>query len=713
MTMAIRKTYCRHCTSLCGLEVEVDDNRILAIRGDRDHPTSKGYSCAMGQHSLTLHDSPDRLTMAHRRMPHGAFEPMAPLAAVEAAGRELRRILDTHGPRSIATYYGTGTAYSGAAYSMAKAWLRGLGSEEIYSSMTVDQSSWYVCAARMGIFGTGKPFFEDSDCVLSLGVNPVISHQGWPQGPVHVSAPTASLASARKQGIAMIVVDPRRTETAARATLHLQVRPGEDATLLAAIINQLFEHDWIDWGFCDRWVVNVEQMREAVRDFGLDHAARCTGVPAADIAEAARLFGTARKATAFRGTGLAFNRDSNLNEHLMEALCVLRGGYRRTGEPLRTTGGLFGHPLHEHVIPPHRTWDGGDRMRGVDAGRIGEEFPSSQLPGEILQGGGERIRALVVVGGNPATAISGTRKTVEALKALDLLVTIDPRWSHTARLSHYVIPTKLPFERTDINIPLDMYVPADVVDYTEPVIDPPAGVMDDWEVFWELARVMGTRLHLRPSPFGSTPKAGLWLDMDRKPTTEDIFRAMCSTSRVDFDVLRHARQWTAIATPAPTLVQDAPGDDGHRLDLCAEDVFEEIRDVRTRPSAVSADFPLSLVSRRLKRVMNTVHHDQDSVRALYELAPVYLHPDDMHQLNLVERERVRVVSRHGFAVGEARSDATLKPGVVAMPMGWGSADPDDPESGLTGRLISIEEDLQKFNFMPLQTGIAVRLERIN
>lgn len=695
------------------MDVEVLGNKIVSIRGAKDHPTSKGYSCAMGQHSVHLHDSSERLTQAQKRQANGSFAPMDPLAAVREVGGRLRDLLDRHGPRSIAIYYGTGAAYSGAAYSMAKAWLRSFGSEEIYSSMTLDQSSWYICACRMGIYGLGKPSYEDSDCVIGIGINPVVSHQGWPQGPVPVSAPTKSLADARKRDVAMIIIDPRKSETAARATLHLQIKPSEDATLLAAIIKQIFDHDWIDKDFCKRWVVTVDRLREAVNDFTLDYAAKRTGVRAEDIAEAARLFGTARTATAFRGTGLGFNRDSNLSEHLMEALCAIKGGYRREGDPLRTTGGLFGHPLHEFVISPNRTWEGGDRLRSIDAGRIGEEFPTSQLPNEILHDGEDRIRALISLGGNPATAIGQTAKTVEALQSLELLVSVDPRWSETGNWADYIIPTKLPFERMDINFPLDFYVPADVVDYTEPVIDAPEGVLDDWEVFWELGRAMRTQLFLRPSPFGSTPEPGVWLDMENKPTTEDIFRAMCSKTRVDFDLLKKKGQWMALETQAPTVVQVAPKDDGARLNVCPDDVFDEIRELRQRLPFEVPGFPMTLISRRLKRVMNTSHQQRESVKELYERAQIYLHPDDMTRFNLVEGERIRVVSPHGFAVGEARSDDTLKQGCISMPMGWGSSDPNDSESGLSSRLVSIEKDLQKFNYMPAQSGIAARLEKMN
>jgi anaerobic selenocysteine-containing dehydrogenase len=272
------KTYCRHCQSICGMVATVEDNRVTKIRGDRDHPVSQGYSCMMGQHSLLLQDSPERLTTAQRRTADGAFSPMPVTDAVREVGEKLKDLLDRYGPRSIALYYGTGTAYSGLAYGIAKSWLRAIDSPEHYSSMTVDSSSMYVCMRRMGMFATGRPQHSDLDVVLLVGNNPAISHQGWSRSPLPSANPRKGIAEGQAQGMKLIVIDPRLTETARKADLFLQVKPGEDCTLLAAMLRVMLERGWTDPTFHDRFCTSIPALRAAVEPFNLAYAEHRTGL---------------------------------------------------------------------------------------------------------------------------------------------------------------------------------------------------------------------------------------------------------------------------------------------------------------------------------------------------------------------------------------------------------------------------------------------------
>lgn len=706
---AAHKTYCRHCQSLCGLVAKVEGNRVIEIRGDRDHPVSQGYSCMMGQHGLLTQDDPERLTSAQRRGADGAFTAMAVAQAVREVGEKLKDLLERHGPRSIALYYGTGTAYSGLAYGMAKSWLRAIGSPELYTSMTVDASSMYVCMRRMGIFATGRPMHRDLDTLLLIGNNPVVSHQGWSRSPLPSSNPRKAIAEAQAQGMKLIVIDPRHTETARKADLFLQVKPGEDCTLLAAILRVMLHHGWTDPSFHDRFCTSIPALRAAVEPFGLDYAARRTGVPAGHIEEAARLFGTARKAHAASGTGLSFGPHSNLAEHLLESLNALCGGYRRAGEPIRTTG-LFGNAATtEAVIPPNRDWLSGPMLRTAPSGRINGEFPSGRLPDEILHQGEDRIRALIVFGGNPATAISDTAKTVTALKSLDLLVSIDPRWSPTGRLADYVIPTRLPFEREDLNISLDGASPLPWVNYAQPLVEPPAGVPDDWEVFYDLSRHMGVDIEFKTGPFGRQLEPGLVLDRYTRPTTSSLIAHACTVAGVSYDALA-ASPGGMWLPDREAVVQAAPNDDGARLDLCPGDVADELADVLAQGTrGADPAFPLMLVSRRIPRVMNATFHNLPTVDEKYPVAPLFMHPADIVTRALKPGELVKVQSQTGEISGQLMTDDTLPAGVVAMPMGWGSTLPGDPASTLTGQLISLDHDVETINFMPRQTAIPVEV----
>jgi len=706
--MAVHKSYCRNCSASCGVEVEVDGNRIVTIRGDSDHPISRGYICNKGQSSRELHNGEDRLLAAQKLQPDGRYAPIESMAALEEVADRLRALIETHGPRAVGLYYGTGACFNGLSYGMARTWLSGCGSPEHYSSFTVDQSAKWICLSRMGQFATGKPFIDDLDVMLIAGINPVISHLGFPISPMPMADSMRRITRSRERGAELIVVDPRRTETARQADLFLQILPGEDAVLFAAMIRLILDRRLENTSFCSRFVTSIDKLREAVDDFTPDLAAARTGVDADLILAAAEMFATAPRQSASSGTGTNMSAHSNLAEHLLECLNALCGGYRRAGDPMRATGGIFDLvPTTETVIPPNRGWESGPQLRSVDAGLLNGEFPTSRLPDEILHSGEDRLRALVVSGGNPASAIGDPARTSAALKLLELLVVIDPRMTETARMAHYVIPTKLPYERQDLTITQDNWFPYDFAQFSDASLTPPAGMLDDWEVFWELGRLMQIPMEFRTGPYGVSIYRGP-LDMTVRPSTLEMLRLACRDSRLGPDDL--------IDHPSGRVVSEghnvaaAEHDDGHRLDVCPSDVFDEIRVLRGEV-ARETGYRYRLTTRRAVSVVNSSFQNAARVVARHPIAPVFMHPDDVANELLANGERVEIPSPSGCVVARVTEDAGMRRGVVSMPPCWGTADPNDGETSLTTALVSLDDGLEAINFMPIQSGIHVNVVR--
>lgn len=709
--MEYHKTYCRNCSASCGLELAVEGNRVVDIRGDRDHPVSRGYMCIKGRYNAELHNGEDRLVSALKRDGNGDFVPTNSMSAIEDAAGRLNELIATYGPRSVAMYYGTGSCFNGLTYGMARTWLAGIGSPEHYSSFTVDQSAKWVCLGRMGLFATGKPMHEDVDVMLLAGINPVVSHLGYPLAPVPMTDSMKWMKEARSRGAKLIVVDPRRTETARMADLHLQILPGEDATLYGAMIRVLLERNWTDATFCERYVTSIDRLRDAVSDYTLDYASTRTGLPVAHIVEAAEIFGTATRQCAWSGTGPNMARHSNTSEHLLECLNALCGGYRRAGDPIKTTGAIFDTvPSQETVVPPSRDWQAGPRLRSVDAGQLNAEFPTSRLPDEILCDSEERVRALVVCGGNPVSAIGDTARTVKAFQALDVLLVIDPRMSETARLADYVIPAKLPFERYDMTISQDNWFAWDFAQIARPALEPVDGMLDDWEVFWELGRLMNATMDFRVGPYGVSLPRGR-LDMSgQRPSSLEMLRKVCQDSRVQPNELMMHPSGKIIS--AGTTVTAPEADDGNRLDLCPPDVFAEIRAIREE-LAHNRDYSFLLISRRAVHVVNSSYQNAQKVKDRYAFAPLYMNPEQMAEAGFVEGEIAEIESPKGRILGEVRKDAGLRPGVVSMPSNWGRASSGPEATSLTNRLVSLDEELTAINFMPRQSGIPVNVRKTN
>lgn len=709
------RTYCRNCPGICGLVIESEDDRITSIAGDGDHPMTEGYLCIKGLTSQDLHNGEDRLLCSKKRQEDGRFVDIETATALDEIHDQLSSITEQYGPGSVALYYGTGANNNSLCHCTMKGWLDLVGTPNIFSSMTVDQSAKWVTMGRMGMFPTGKHVVHEVDVVLLVGTNPPISHVSLPWAPFPTTNITKWIRKRKAEGAKYIVIDPRKTEMARFADIHLQLLPGEDAALLAGMIHLIFKNGWENKEFCRRYVDSIDTLKRSVRDFTPDYASKRAGVPQNLLEDATRVFVQGKHRSASSGTGPNMAPHSNLAEHLVECLNVITGAYRQAGDLIRNPGTLFEViPDIEQVIPPNRSWEREPKLRTTGVGKVFGEYPSSLLPWEILSPGDDRIRALIVVGGNPVTSIGDPEKTVVAFENLDLLVTLDPRMTKTGQLSHYVIPTKLPYERHDITGLMDSYMIEPFVQIATPVIEPPEGVVDDWEFFWELAKRMNRTLVAKPPSFGvdfDQIPDGFELDMSEKPETIDLIRWMCDINALPFEEILAHPQGLKIERD-PVEIRPAAGGHTARLDVCPADVAESLTEVRREEPDSRYRFRLSV--RRILETMNSAYSEASRTRRRYPTNPAYMNPEDMDEEGLENDSKIRVSSDAGSVIAYVKVDRSVRRGVISMSHQWGALDPeDDPEGkegAFTGRLVSIEHNLEKINFMPRQSGIPVNIQ---
>jgi anaerobic selenocysteine-containing dehydrogenase len=703
MAAARRVTFCRICPPLCGLLVDVDDDgRVVHIAGDPDHALTRGFTCTKGRHLGELHHAPDRFSTAQRNGPDG-LQPVATDVAIDEIAAQMRAIRDAHGPESIALFVGTQSYTASLTFSFAGAWLRAVGSHKRFSTMTIDQSAKWVAQARLGTWAAGRQRFEDSDVWLLAGTNPLVSMQGGDLTGFPVHDGLRRLDEARRRGLRLIVVDPRRTEVAAHADLHLQLFPGTDVALFAAMLRTILEEGWYDAAFCERWVDGVGVLRAALAPMTVDAASRITGVDAARIVDAARMFGEARRGMAKTGTGPDMGPHANVAEHLVQALNVVCGRFPREGDRYAGSGVLSGRRrLRAQVSPPMRTWEHGFRSR-TGAGTLMGELPSPVLPDEILRPGADRVRALVVSGGNPAAAFPDQERIVDALRALDLLVTIDPFPTETAKLAHYVIAPTMAFERADDTRGYEHFFSEPFAQYTAPVLERPGDVIEDWEFFYELASRMGLLLNI-----GSR----VWEPGSARPTAEELLESFAQRAQVAYDDVR-AEPHGAEFDVAPTIV-GAPVDGANaRFALLPDDVAVELRAAFDELGrARDMRRPYRLVVRRSKNVMN-------SLGKRVPIGPPYnpcgVHPDDLIALGVGDGELLELTSDHGTITVVAAADDTLPRGVLSLTHCYGDLPGDDTDPRRHGanpaRLLSLTENLQPISLMPWMSAVPVTATR--
>ncbi len=707
--MQTSTSFCRFCHTFCGVKVDVVGNRVMAVRGDPENAVSQGYTCLKGRAEPERIHHPDRLLSSKKRMGPKQGEPAwADIAAEDALdeiAERLAGIIERHGPDAVAVYVGDGGHRTSAGGPpLASAWLNGLGSRRMYTSFTIDSPSMIVAASRL--FGSPLPLqlldIEQADVAMFVGTNPVGSHfMSMPQ-----SDPRRRLQDARRRGMQLIVIDPRRTETARMADIHLQVRPGEDATLLAGMIKVIIDRKLFDRAYVDAHASGLDELTEAVRSFDLDYVARRTGVAAEVVERAATLFATAASGGATSGTGLHMARHQNLSTQLVMTFNVLCGRYDRRGGLTRHAGALnFAFPDLDGPITMSGYTGPKSRIRGIEGSfnYLGffEEMPTNTLTDEILTPGMGQVKALIVHGGNPALVFADAGSTTRAMQELELLVVDDLFMTATAQHADYVMAVKHPFERVDVTKLMDASYPFPFSQYTEALVDAPPGVIDDWEVFWGLAERLGFRIDLP----GITP--------DRRPSADEVIDALHANSRIPMsDVRLHpeGHVWGERDPLVGGIVGYMSGHADQPMRIGHPEVTTELAEVLAEPVTAAGGytehdgFAFRMITYRMKEVYCTQGQNMPSLAARRRFNPLLMHPDAMASIPVAEGDTVVVRSGYGEVQATVEASEDLAPGTVALAFGWGGPD-DDGVS--VQHLIPDDELFDAVTGLALQSAVPV------
>jgi anaerobic selenocysteine-containing dehydrogenase len=709
------KTFCRNCSALCSMEIDVDDGRMIAARPDGSASPYGAYLCPNGLAAVDFHNGAEnRLLNSLARQEGGGFAPIAAETALDEIGARLKAIYERHGPRSIAVYHGTGAYRCVLGGLMERAWVAALDTPNFFSSMTIDQSAKWVTMARMGVMASGRHSFRDADLALLAGGNPVVTHQGAPFAVAEVGAPARAFEAAKARGCKVIIVDPRRTETARFADLLIQPLPGHDTELFAAIAHVMLREGWYEQDFVSRWCIQLDALRTALAPYTPEMAAARADVPVEQIELAARWLGEARRPLVGSGTGPSMATHSNTADHMIEVVNVLAGGYRRAGDRVRNPGVLRVKDAFEMAVSPTRSFEREPKCVSEDTGLLVGEFPTALIPREIAADSPDRIRALVCFGGDPLMAMGDPAFAAERFGKLDLLVSLDSRLNETGRMADYVIATSQPFERHEISVPGDSAYPEPFVQYTRPVVDKPAGVIDDWEFFWGVSARMGVPLTFKYWNYGlrfQDIPDGLPLSMTEKPDPEALCGYLAKDSIVPFDEIVANASGVRPAME-PRFVESGPADAPGRLELCPADVAGELAEVAREPA--EGGFAYRLTCRRILHALNGAYRDSREARRRYPVNYAYMNPEDMAADGIADGDMIEIASAFGAIRTLAKAEARLRRGVVSMTHMFGplvsGSDPVADGGASVGQLVSLTEQVQPINFMPRYSAIPVNVQ---
>ena len=707
MTSDWQPTACVLCACNCGIEVQVADGNLTRIKGDKAHPASKGYACEKAQR-LAYYQGNPRLTAPLRRRADGTYEEFDWDTAITEVAGGLARVRDEHGGGATFYYGGGGQGnHLGGAYAGAVRHALGVR----FSSNALAQEKTgeiWIDAHLFGHVTHTAPDFEHAEVAVFVGKNPWMAH-GFPH-----ARPTLK-AIAADPGRSLIVIDPRRSETAAMADLHLQVRPGGDAFLLAAMLAVLVQEDLLDHAFLEERTENADAVVEAVRAIDVDDYARRADVDAALVRDAARRIGTAASVSILEDLGIQQAPHSTLSSYLEKLLWGLTGNFARPGcTNLHTQfapGALVGRSRESR----RRTPGTGERV-------IAGMFPAASIPEAVLTDDPARFRAAIIESSNPVHSLPDSARMREAMAALEFSVVIDITMTETAACASYVLPALTQYEKHECTF-FNLEFPRNVFHLRAPVLEPLDGPLGEPEIHRRLVRALGAlvdedlaglreaaeqgldvyaaafaaRMGERPDlvglapvvlyetlgptlPDGAAAAATLWgaaqicaathaesvrgagFEGEGPALGNALFAAALRERRgFTFSVDDHAVNWKWIARARPS----------GRIDLAIPELLEELAGLAGEDGAPDPEFPfvLSAGERRSNTAMTLIR--DPAWRKRDPEGALRISPEDARELAVADGDVVAVTTRRGRCTAPVEVTEMMRAGHVSLPNGYG------------------------------------------
>ncbi len=664
---------CNLCEAICGLEIEHDGERVLKIKGDPLDPLSQGHICPKAVALKDIHEDPDRLRRPVKRTARG-WEEISWQAACDEIAARTRAIRDEFGSRSLAVYLGNPTVHNYGAILFQRPFVQALGRPQVFSATSVDQLPHHYAASFM--LGHSMlipiPDVDRTNFVLMLGANPLASNGSIMTAP----GIRKRLKAIKKRGGRVIVIDPRRTETAGIAEEHHFIRPGTDVWLLSALLNVVFEENLGDSGRLAGLSVNRDALEKLVVDVTPELAAPRTGIKAETIRGLARDFAASDTAVCYGRIGVSTQRHGGLCQWLINALNVVTGNFDRPG------GAMLTHPAvgvvgRESTLGHRGRWK--SRVRQLP--EFDGQLPVATMGEEILAPGEGRIRALFTNAGNPVLSTPNGRRLEVALQRLDLMVSIDIYVNETTRHADFILPPACGLEVDHYDLVFHAFAVRNTTKFSPALFAPAPDALYDWQVLDELTRRVRRK------------KRGL--AEIRARTAAALFRWLTPSGILDLGL--KIGPYGAWGSPArwfngltlARLKRSPHGEDlgplepklpgslrtpDNKIDVAPEIFRTRFKEVLAEGATGDRgpdDRSFELIGRRHLRSNNSWMHNSLRLIKGPNRCTILMHPNDADRLHLADAQPVRVTSGVGEVELPLERSEDVMPGVVSMPHGFG------------------------------------------
>lgn len=690
MTTTIAHRICPVCEACCGLDIHVESGKVIAIRGQESDGFSKGYLCPKGVALKDLHDDPDRLrTPLIKR--DGRFVEASWDEAFTEIERRLLPLRKEFGNDAVAVSAGNPSSHKLGLMLYAGRLLKSLGSHNVFSASTLDQMPKQLSSGLM--FGSWLsipvPDVERCDFLLMLGANPMASNGSLWTVPDFRGKAKALHARGGK----LVVIDPRRTETAEIAQRHLPIRPGGDAHLLLGMVHTLFAEGLVRLGRLAEHVTGLDELRAAVQPFSADAVAARCGMPAETIRELTRELAKAERAAVYGRIGTSTQTFGSLASWLIDVLNALTGHLDEPGGAMFPKAASFSANTEGQPGSGRGIVTGRHRSRVSGAPEVFGEFPTGCMAEEIETPGPGQVKALITIASNPVLSAPNGARLAQALDKLDFMLSLDIYLNETTRHADVILPGLSSLQESHYDIALQQFQYRNYVRYSAPVLPAPAGHLRDWQVMVKLIGLFqGKGAAADPQAIDD---AMLMAELERSfgekagAVMAELSKHSGPDRRVDL-ALRNGPYGDGFGRKPDGLTLDkvkaAPG--GIDLGELQSRVPEMLRTpsgkIELAPPLLMADLPRALaaldepapdmviVGRRHVRSNNSWMHNLPLLAKGPFRCTAMVHPADAKRLGLVDGAIARIAGHAGNTI-EAQVEVTdtIMQGVVSLPHGWG------------------------------------------
>ncbi|WP_030916869.1 molybdopterin-dependent oxidoreductase [Streptosporangium amethystogenes] len=671
---------CPLCEAVCGLRLTLDDTgHVTSVKGDPDDPFSRGFICPKGASLGRLDEDPDRLGVPMIRTGE-TWREASWDEAFRTVEEGLKGVIDTHGRRSLAVYVGNPTAHSMAGALYGTPLIRALGTRNVFSASTADQMPKHVsCGLMLGDpLAIAVPDLDRTDYLLMLGANPLESNGSLCTAPDF----PGRLKALRGRGGRLVVVDPRRTRTAALADEHLFVRPGTDAYLLFGIVHTLFAEDLTSVGV---EVNGLDEVGRLAEGFAPETVAPICGVPAAEIVRLARELAAAPTAAVYARIGTCTVEFGTVTQWLVDVVNILTGNFDRPG------GVMFAKTAVENGrrSKPYTTGRWHSRVRGLP--EANGELPVATLADEIETPGEGQVRGLVMVAGNPVLSAPGGPRLDTAFRDLEFMVCVDPYLNETTRHANVILPPPRVMQSPHYDLSLLFVAVRNYARFSPPILPLEPGRPSEAEIMARLTMIASGQgadadpalldelildqmlrkaVETPGSPMEGGDPAELRASLDGDSGAEMRLDAMLRLGPYGLSLATllanpHGIDLGALEPRLTEIVRTTSG----RVELAPPRLVEDVARLRGRLTVPPAE--IVLIGRRHLRSNNSWLHNVGPLVGGTNRCTLQINPDDVSRLGLGEHAVVR--SAAGELVVPLEPTDTIMPGVVSLPHGWGHA----------------------------------------